>query len=70
MLWQKCYEGNNYEKKKKNPEQNRQMEKIQSLITLIYLRSVRNLISPAVNDIFPQLISFYLLINGKQQTIK
>lgn len=69
MLWQKCYEGNNYEKKK-NPEQNRQMEKIQSLITLIYLRSVRNLISPAVNDIFPQLISFYLLINGKQQTIK
>ena len=36
--------------------------KIKSFITLIYLLSVRNLISPAVNDMFPQLISFYLLM--------
>ena len=32
------------------------------IITLTYLLSVRNLISPAVNDMFPQLISFYLLM--------
>ena len=35
MLWQKCYEGNNYKKKKikkKKTEQNRQMEKYKVLL--------------------------------------